>query len=159
MCFKSNCTGSKIQVIFFLFFASAEPSKYNCVNLDSSFLPRGDNSKRQTLKVQQQAVSGVFEGREIKTGVFVEQRRVVFSCLPSGCCLHFLLKNLQRQEGERDREKWRIALKRVQKTVTGIRNVGSVLYVCVHLCTSGVWGFLIDWCEWDGKHWAGRDQC
>lgn len=90
--------------------------------------------------MQQQAVSGVFEGREIKTEVFVEQRRVVFFCLPSGCCLHFLLKNLQRREGERGREKPNAELrrKRVQKNVTGIKSAGSVIYVCVHLCTSGV---------------------
>lgn len=67
-----------------------------------------------------------------------------FSCLPSGCCLHFLLKNLQRRKGEREREAEKsqttscIFRKRVQKNVTRIRSAGSVLYVCVHLCTSGV---------------------
>lgn len=102
-----------MQVIFFSFFASAEPSKYNCLNLDASFLPRGDNSKRQTLKVQQQAVSGVFEGREIKTEVFVEQRCVVFFLPPQWLLSAFLVKESAKTGG---RERQRKAKRRVTES-------------------------------------------
>lgn len=155
MCFKSNCTGSKIQVIFFFFMPVLSQVNIIVWIWIPFFLPRGDNSKRQTLKVQQQAVSGVFEGREIKTEVFVEQRRVVFPCLPGGCCLHFLLKNLQRREGERGREKPndKLRRKRVQKNVTGIRSVGGVLYVCVHLCSVCEAFLLIGTSGWEALDW------
>lgn len=86
-------------------------------------------------------MSGVFEGREIKTEVFVEPRCVVFSLPPQWLLSAFLVKESAKaggREGQRKAERNELRRKGVRKNGTRIRSAGSVLYVCVHLCASGV---------------------
>lgn len=64
----------KQNTIFFFYYYYFQPGLnkvYIVVWIWISLLPRGDNSERQMWKVQQKALSSVFEGREIKTELFV----------------------------------------------------------------------------------------